>query len=82
MHCGNTTFIYHEELSKYMKVERTTIEDLFDLGAKKILLKKEKKYLHELFEKWDPYHLEIDENVNDGLEDNIRDEGMRNLEDY
>ena len=34
--------------------------------------KKEKKYLHELFEKWDPEH----------LEDNIGDEGMQNLEDY
>jgi len=43
---------------------------------------KKKKYLHELFEKWDPEHLENDEDFNDGLEDNIEDEGMQNLEDY
>jgi len=44
--------------------------------------KKGKKYLHELFEKWDPEHLENDEYFNDGLQDNIGDEGMQNLEDY
>ena len=38
--------------------------------------KKRKKYLHELFEMWDPEHLENDEDFNDGLEDNVRDEGM------
>ena len=45
--------------------------------SQKILIKKEKKYLHELFEKWDSEHLEND----DGFEDNIGDEGMQNLED-
>jgi len=54
MHCGNTTFVYHKEFNKYMKVEGATLEDvfdyLFDLGAGKFLSEKEKKYLHELFE--------------------------------
>jgi len=52
------------------------------LGAGKFLSEKEKKYLHELFEKWDPEHLENVENFNHGLKDNIGDEGMQNLEDY
>ena len=81
MHFGNTTFINHDEFSKYMKVEGAMSEDvfdyLFDLGAKKFLSEKEKKYLHELFEKWDLEHLEND----DGFEDNIGDEGMQNLEE-
>jgi len=55
MHCGNTTFIYHDEASKYMKVEGVTSEDIFDylfnLGAENFLSEKEKKYVHELFEK-------------------------------
>ena len=44
-----------------------------------------KKYLLELFEKWDPEHLkQIDKDfddypVNDSLEDIIRDEDMQNL---
>ena len=42
---------------------------------------KKKKYLHELFEKWDPEHLEIDRDFNDRLEDNVGDEGMQNLKD-
>jgi len=46
MHCGNTTFIYHEEFSKYMKVEGATLEDvfdyLFDLGAENFYQKKER----------------------------------------
>ena len=86
MHCGNTTSIYHDDFSKYMKVDGVTSEDvfdyLFDLGAKKFLSEKWKKYLHELFEKCDPEHLENDEDFNDELEDNIGDEGMQNLEDY
>ena len=49
----------------------------FDLGAEKFLSEKGKKYLHELFEKWDPEHLEN----NDRFEDNIGDEDMQNLED-
>jgi len=52
------------------------------LGAEKFLSEKGKKYLHELFEEWDPKHLENDEEFNDGLEHNIGDEGMQNLEDY
>ena len=47
MHCGNTTFIYHNDFSKYMKVEGATSEDvfdyLFDLGAEKFLSEKGKK---------------------------------------
>jgi len=66
--------------------EGATSEDvfdyLFDLGTRKFLSKKGKKYLHELFEKWDPEHLENDEDFNDGLKDNTRGEGMQNLEDY
>ena len=80
MHCGNTTLIYLEEFRKYIKIDGATSEDvfhyLFDLAAEKFLLEKEKKYLHELFEKWDPENLENNEDFNDGLEDNIRDEGM------
>ena len=86
MRCGNTTFIYNDDFSKYMKVDGATLEDifdyLFDLGDEKFLSEKGKKYLHELFEKRDPEHLENDENFNDGLEDDIGDEGMQNLEDY
>jgi len=63
-----------------MKVDEATSEDvfdyLFDLGAWKFLSEKGKKYLHELFEKWDPEYLENDEDFNDELEDNIGDEGM------
>jgi len=44
MHCGNTTFMYHDEFSKYMKVNGATSEHvfdyLFDLGAEKLLLKR------------------------------------------
>ena len=69
-----------------MKVDGAKLEDvfdyLFDLGVRKFLLEKGKKYMHELFEKWDPEHLKNDEDFNDGLEDNIGDEGMQNLEDY
>ena len=46
--------------------------------------KKEKKYMHELFEKQDPQHFQLDEVFddyadNDGLEDIIRNKGMQNL---
>ena len=55
MHWGNTTFAYHNEFSKYMKVEGATWEDVFDylidVGAEKFLSEKGKKYLHKLFEK-------------------------------
>ena len=51
------------------------------IGAEKFLLEKEKKSLHDLSEKWDPRHLELDEDFNeymenDGLENNVRYEGM------
>jgi len=46
----------------------------------KFLSEKGKKYLYELFEKWDAEHLEIDEDFNDGLEDNVGKEGMQNHE--
>jgi len=86
MHCGNTTFIYHNDFSKYMKVNGAMSEDafdyLFDLGAEKFLSEKGKKYLHELFDKWDPEYPENDEDFNNGLEDNIGYEGIQNLEDY
>ena len=83
MHYGNTTFIYHDDFSKYIKVDGAMLEDvfdyLFDLGAEKFLSEKGKKYLYELFEKWDREYLENDENFNDKLEDNIGDESMQNL---
>jgi len=44
-----------------MKVEGAVSEDIFDyffdMRAGKFLSDKEKKYLLELFEKWDPEHL-------------------------
>ena len=80
MHCGNTIFVYHDEFSKYMKVDGATLEDVFDyafdLGAGKFLSEKGKKYLHVLFERWDPEHLEVDEDFNYELEDNVGNEGM------
>jgi len=30
IHCGNTTFIYHNDFSKYMKVEGAPLEDVYD----------------------------------------------------
>ena len=50
----------------------------------KVSVKKGKRYLHHLFEKWDREHLELDENFddyldNDGLEDIIEEKEMRNL---
>jgi len=69
-----------------MKVKGAMSKDvfdyLFDVGAGKFLSEGGKKYLHELFEKWDPEYLENDEDFNDGFEDNIGDEDMQNLEDY
>jgi len=88
MHCKNTTFAYHNEFSEYMKVDAVASEDvfdcLFDIGAEKFLSEKEKKYLLELFEKWDPEYLQFYEEFddyldNDGVEDIIGDEGMQNL---
>ena len=83
MHCENTTFIYHDDFSKCMKVDGATSKDvfdyLFDLKVEKNLSEKGKKYLHELFERCDPEHLENNEDY--GFEDNIGDEDMQNLED-
>jgi len=57
---------------------------IFDIGVGKFLSEKGKKYLHKLFEKWDPGHLQLDEDFDDypdddGLEDIIREDGMQNL---
>ena len=93
MHYRNTAFPYHNELSNYLKIEGPTSEDVFDylfnIRAEKFLLEKGKKFLYELFEKWNPKHLQLDEYFNDysdnnGLEDIIGDEDMQNLyiDDY
>ena len=88
MHYENTTFIYHTEFSKYVKVEEAhsnhAFDYLFDARARKFLIEKRKKYLHELFVRWDSEHLQLDENFdeyldNGRLEDNIGDEDMQNL---
>ena len=88
MHYGNTTFTYHNEFNKYIKVERATSEDvfdyLFDVRARKFILEKEKKYFLGVFEKWDLEHLQFDKDFddhlnNDGLKDIIREESMQNL---
>ena len=61
MHCGNTTFAYYNEFNEYMKVEwvasKNVFDYLFDVGARKFFSEKGKKYILELFEKWDPEHL-------------------------
>jgi len=48
-----------------MKVERVISKDvfdyLFDVRAEKFLSEKGKKYRLELFEKWEPKHLQNDE---------------------
>ena len=72
-----------------MKVEGAVSEDIFDyqfdIGAEKFLSTKKRKYLLELFEKWDPEHLkQLDEDFddypnNDGVKNIIGDEGMQNL---
>jgi len=88
MQYGNATLAYDNEFKEYMKVEGAVLEDifdyLFDVGTGKFLSEKEKKYLLELFEKWDQEHLQFDQDFddypdNDDLEDIIRDEGMQNL---
>ena len=77
MHCGNTSFIYHDKFSEYMKVDGAMSKDvfnyLFNLGAGKFFSNKGKKDLHELSEKSDPEHLQHDEDYNDGLEKTILD---------
>jgi len=66
-----------------MKVKGATSKEvvnyLFDVGAGKFLSGKEKKYLHELCERWDPGHLQLDEDFDDYLDndwqgDIVRDE--------
>jgi len=88
MYCEDTTFSYHNEFSECMKVEGATLEDvfnyLFDVGYEKFLSEKGKKYLYEIFEKWDPKHFQFDEYFDDyldnnGLEDIIGDKGIQNL---
>ena len=55
MHYGNIIFAYDNEFKECMKVEGAVSEDifyyLFNLGARKFLSKKGKKYRLELFEK-------------------------------
>ena len=69
MHCGNTTFAYSNEFNDYMKVdgaESEIFDCLFDIGAEKFLSEERKKYLLELFEEYDPEHLnQIDEDFDD-----------------
>ena len=88
MHYGNTTFAYLNKFNEYIKVKEATSEDvfdyLFDVGAGKFLSKKWKKYLLELFQKWDLEHFQFDEDFDDyldddGMDDIIGDEGMQNL---
>ena len=61
--------------------QKISLTIYFDMGAGKFLWEKEKNYPHELFEKWDPEHLEIDEDFNNELEDNVGDEDIQNIED-
>ena len=88
IHCRNTTFVYHNQFSKYMKVEGAALEDVLIISLvlelQKCLLEKEKKYLLKLFKKWDPEHLQFDDDFddyldNDGLKNIIGDEGTQNL---
>ena len=69
MHCGNTAFTYDNEFKEYMKVEGAVSKAIFnyqfDVGAGKFLSEKGKKYLLELFEKWDLEHLQLGEDFND-----------------
>ena len=56
MHCENISFIYHNEFNKYIEVEGVVLEAifyyLFVMVSSKILIRKGKRYLHDLFEKW------------------------------
>ena len=70
IHCRNTTFVYDNEFKEYMKVEWAVSEDIFDylfhVRSRKFLSTKGKKYLLELFEKWDPEYLkQLDEDFDD-----------------
>jgi len=89
MHCGNTTFAYSNEFKDYMKMDGAESEDifdyLFDVEAEKFLSENGKKYFLELFEEYDPEHLnQIDEDIddypgNDSVKKIIGDEEMQNL---
>ena len=84
MHCKNTIFIYHSDFSKYMKVEGAISEEIFDylfkVGAESYLLEKEKKYLCWKIGSIASWNEDFDDYLeNDGLEDNVWDEGMQNL---
>jgi len=41
---------------------------LFDAGAEKLFSEKRKKYLHELFERWDLENFQLDEDFDDYLD--------------
>ena len=52
----------------------------------KFFLSETKRYLHNIFEKWDPEHLELDEDSNlnnDTFKNVVQDEGMQyfNMDD-
>jgi len=89
MHSENTTFAYDNEFTEYMKVEEAMPEDIFDylfnVGVRKFLSAKRKKYLTELFERWNLVHLkQLDEGFddyldNDGMKDIIGDKCMQNF---
>ena len=73
MHCENTTFAYSNGFKDYMKVDGAESKDIFnyllDVGAEKILSENGKKYLLELFEEYDPEHLnQINEDFDDYLD--------------
>ena len=72
MHYENTTFVYDNEFKEHMKVKEAFSVDIFDyrfdVGAGKFLSEKGKKYLLELFEKWDSEHLQFDEDFDDYLD--------------
>jgi len=55
IHHENTIFAYQNEFNKCMNIEEATSKDifgdLFNVGARKFLSEKGKKYLHELFKK-------------------------------
>ena len=78
-----TTFICRSDFNKYMKIDGATSKDVFeyffDIRVGRFLSEKEKRYLHDLFEKWDQEHLENDKDFNDGLEDNVGEEACRIL---